>query len=141
MNAYAHSSAYRRTQVEGASSDQILLQLVEAGVRHARQARILGEQQDLPRARENALRTLGIVSELDSSLDRETGGEIVEQLESLYAFLLREIGEANRQNEFHRFQDVEDILYTLYQGWKDAVASLKDAGQEENAAAAMGARV
>ena len=140
MNPYANSSAYRKAQVEGASSDQLLLQLVEAGVRHARQARSLGEQGELVKARENALQTLKIVSELDSSLDRETGGEIVEQLESLYAYLIREIGDANRKQEFARFRDVEEILHTLYTGWKDAVSSLQAAAKEEKVAE-MGGRV
>ena len=128
-------NAYRRTQVEAASPEQILLQLMEAAIRHAKQARAKGAAGEDALARENALRVLDIVNELDNTLDRQQGGEVAEELEAIYAFLQREISDANMKGEFERFADVATILYNLYQGWKDAVAAL----QQSSPMAAEGA--
>ena len=142
MTGYANMSAYRRTQVEQGRPEEILLRFFEEGVRRARQVHTSAAQGELIPARENALRTLKIVTELDGSLDRENGGAIVEELEALYSFLLREISYANRKQEFDRFQQVEDILRTLYEGWKDAVAEYQAAnGEAGDAGVAVGARV
>ena len=127
-NSAESLSAYRKTQIEGASPEQILLQLMEAAIRHAKQAKARGAESDAASAREHALRVLDIVNELDNTLDREQGAEIVDELEAIYAFLQREIMEANTNGEFDRFGKVADILYNLYQGWKDAVGQLS-AGQ------------
>jgi flagellar protein FliS len=121
--------AYRKTQIEGASPEEILLQLMEAAVRHAKQAQARGAQGDAASAREHALRVLDIVNELDNTLDREQGAEIVDELEAIYAFLQREISDANIKGEFERFTGVADILRNLYEGWKDAVKQFQ-AGEE-----------
>jgi flagellar protein FliS len=131
MNPHATDSlgAYRRVQVEGASPEQLLLQLMEAAIRHARQVRVKGAENQVAAAREQALRVLDIVNELDNTLDREQGGDIVEELEALYSFLQREIVDASNKGEFERFGRVADILRNLYEGWKDAVKQFQ-AGED-----------
>jgi len=133
MNPYSSDSlnAYRKTQVENAAPGELLLQLMEAAIRHAKQARVNGTAGETVPAREHALKTLDIVMELDNTLDRENGGEVVEDLEALYAFLEREIGDAQIKAEFERFADVEEILQNLYQGWKDAVAQAQNSEAQQ----------
>ena len=130
--------AYRRTQVQTASPEQLLLQLMEAAVRHARQAKAQGDAGEVATAREHAVHLLDIVNELDGSLDWEQGGEVVEELDALYAFLQREISDANTKADFGRFADVEAILRDLYQGWKDAVAQLQEQAEDAAAPVAVG---
>ncbi|MEF8982571.1 flagellar export chaperone FliS [Thiohalorhabdus sp.] len=139
--SYNSIGAYRRTQVETARPEEVLLQLMEKAVRHARQGQARGEAKDPVGAREHAVRLLNIVTELDGSLDREQGGELVEELQALYAYLIREISEGNRKGEFERLADVESVLRTLYQGWKDAVAELQEQAGDNAAPAAAGQSV
>ena len=115
------ASAYRKAQLEGSSPEQILLYLMEAAIRHTKKARSHAEQEEFPRALEEATNALNIVTELDNTLDQENGGEIMDELEALYAFVSREIIQANKDREYYRLEGVEDVLQTLYQGWKDAV--------------------
>ncbi|MFA9461486.1 flagellar export chaperone FliS [Thiohalorhabdus methylotrophus] len=114
-------SQYRKTQVENASREDLLIQLYEKAIGNIRQARELWDGEDGVRARELLMRALDIVYELDSTLDREQGGDVVEHLEALYDFLEREITQANLQGEFHRLGSVQEVLETLYQGWREAV--------------------
>ena len=142
MTGYANMHAYRRTQIEQAGPEEVLLRLMEAGVRSARQTYSFAEQEELVRARESALRTLDVVTELDGSLNREADTDVVADLDALYSFLVREISDANMKSEFHRFRQVESILHTLYEGWKDAVAEYRSAqGKDADTGVAVGAQV
>ena len=71
------------------------------------------------------LQCMEIVCYLDETLDRENGGDIVAELESLYAYMERELTNASRYDDMTYLVPVEEILSTLYGGWKDAVTEYK----------------
>ncbi len=136
MNPYA---SYQQNQILEAPSEDILLQLVQGAMVRAKQARELNDQGRKVQARESRLRCFEIICYLDETLDREDGGEIVEELEALYAFMQREINASTREDDFKRLMNVEEVLSTLYQGWKEAVAEYKEnkkaeTGQEKKVA-------
>ena len=130
--------AYRRTQIQTARPEELLLQLTEAAVRHAKQVQARGKAGEHVAAREHAVKLLNIVNELEGSLDWDQGGEVAEELDALYAYLQREISDANTKADFGRFADVEAILRDLYQGWKDAVAQLQEQAEDAAAPVAVG---
>ena len=122
MNPYA---SYQKTQVLEAAPEDILLQLMQGALVRVKQAQELWEQGEKTRARERRLRVYDIIAYLDGTLDRESGEKIGEELEALYAYMLREITESTRLDDFERLSGVEEVLKTLYEGWKDAVAEYK----------------
>ena len=127
---------YQKNQIQDASQEDILLQLVEGGIVRLKQARDLWDRGEKGRARERRQRAYEIIAYLDGTLDRENGGQIAEELEALYAYMMREVTASVRKDDFERLTDVEEVLATLYNGWKDAVAEYKEgirstAGQEK----------
>ena len=76
--------------------------------------------------RESLAEGLDIVIELDNTLERDVGGELVDQLDALYAFMTREMIEANLNGEFERLEPVESVLATLGAGWEDAAQVVKE---------------
>lgn len=128
MNPYA---SYQRTQVLEAAPEDIMLQLVQGAMVRVKQARELWEKGEKIRARERRLRVFDIIAYLDGTLDRENGGQIAEELEALYAYMLREITTSTLKDDFDHLKNVEEVLTTLYQGWKDAVAEYKESKKAE----------
>jgi len=128
MNPYA---SYQQSQVLEASHEDILLQLVHGALIRTKQARELWAQGDKVKARERRLQVFEIISYLDVTLDRENGGEIVEELEALYAYMTREINKASRYDDMEYLAPVEDVLHTLHQGWKDAVTEYKTSQNQQ----------
>lgn len=121
------NTLYQQTQLNDARPEDILLRLMEGAIRNVRAARSKWDEQHQGPAREHLIRTMDIVMELDSSLDRNQEDELVGQLEALYAFIVRELTDVNSTGEVERLASVQDILETLYQGWREAAAQVQGA--------------
>src|SRR6056297_2865237 len=109
MNPYA---SYTKNQVANASREDILLQLYHGAIIRLRQARELWEEGEKSRAMERRGQALEIIAYLDETLDMDNGGELAEELDALYAYMIREINTSTRQMDFDRLQTVEESLET-----------------------------
>jgi len=126
MQAY---DCYRRNQILESDPEDILLQLLEGAKIRLGQARELWNEGQKIIARERRQQALQIIISLDSTLDRENYTEVVENLDALYGYMIREISNSTRQDDFERLADVEEVLGNLYEGFKDAVAEYKASQQ------------
>ena len=60
---------------------------------------------------------VSIVNGLQASLDQQQGGELAENLDALYDYMLRRLYEANRDNDVSSIREVLDLLRTLQDAW------------------------
>ncbi len=118
MNAY---SQYQQNQILSASPEQILLMLYDGAIRFTRQAMYGLEEANLSIFHHGIQKALAIVSEFSNSLDREIGGEIADNLDALYHFMIRELTQANLQKDLQKLQVVEKLLVDLRTTWGEAV--------------------
>jgi len=123
---------YQKQSIEGAPREDIMLRLMGGAVSTLGQARACWKNGQDGRARELRSRAYDIISELDSSLDRENGPQdIVEGLEGLYAFMEREITASAPKDDFDRLEPVQQVCETIYRGFSDAVAEYKKSAKNE----------
>lgn len=118
--------AYKKTSVNTASKEQILLMLYQAAIKSCKKAIEAIEAEDIAKKGEHIGKLQDIVIELNNSLDFKVGGEIAEELSSLYDFILFSSTKANLNIETKPLNDCLNILNTLYDGWVEAIKSLKD---------------
>lgn len=118
-------SFYKKNQVENAPAEDIMLQLVEGALIRIKGARDKWSQGERIRARELRVQAHEIISYLNETLDFENGGDLAFELDALYAYMLREIVESSRHDDCELLQPVQELLETLYEGWKDAVEQYK----------------
>lgn len=131
MNAY---TAFKRNEFESASPETIMLKLLEGAILRLKQARQEHSDGEVLLARELRSQALAIIVELDNTLNRENGeAQIVEQLDGLYAYMIREINTSTAKDDFERLASVIDCLHTLYEGFEDAVAQVASGVARENA--------
>ncbi|HXK28728.1 MAG TPA: flagellar export chaperone FliS, partial [Candidatus Binatia bacterium] len=69
------------------------------------------------------LRANDIINQFLASLDYDAGGEIAQNLEGLYRFMLDQILLANVNNDPRPLVTVSGLLSTLKSGWEEAVAA------------------
>ncbi len=112
---------YQKTQVVTASREKILLMLYEGAIRFTKQARIAMIDKKIAEKGKAISRATAILSELMATLDFKVGGQLAQDLENLYIFMIDKLIEANVNNKPECLDDVEKLLNTLYSAWKDVV--------------------
>lgn len=75
------------------------------------------ERKDI-RARSVAFsRLLAIISELQSTLNIESGGPVAASLDELYHFIIRRVMDSAMENSAAPLDEVRRVLETLRDGW------------------------
>lgn len=118
--------AYKKTSLNTASKEQILLMLYQAAIKSCKKAIDSIKEENIPKKGEHIGKLQDIVIELNNSLDFKVGGEIADELASLYDFILFSSTKANLNIDEKPLHDCLNILNTLYDGWVEAIKSLKD---------------
>jgi flagellar protein FliS len=116
---------YKRTSVETASREQILLMLYQAAIKNCKKAIEAIEQRNIPKKGEYIGKLQDIIVELSNSLDFNVGGDVAKELESLYDYMMYATTQANIKIDKEPLDGVLRVLNTLYEGWSEAVKSLK----------------
>lgn len=122
MNGYGK---YKKSSIESANKEKVLLLLYEGAIRFIKQAKEANEQKNIALRGEMIGRAYDIVMELCSTLDFKIGGEISKNLEQLYIYVLEELTRANITGDSKHFDNSLKILSILYDGWVQAIASIK----------------
>lgn len=122
--------AYKKTSIHTASKEQILLMLYQAAIKNCKKAIEAIEAKDIAKKGEFIGKLQDIVIELNNSLDFKIGGDVAEELSSLYDYVLFASTQANIKIEVEPLNGCLQVLTTLYEGWSDAIKVLR----KENAA-------
>ena len=117
--------AYKKTSIHTASKEQILLMLYQAAIKNCKKAILCIEKKDIAGKGENIGKLQDIVIELNNSLDFEVGGDVAKELASLYDYILFSTTQASINFDVEPLKATLNILHTLYNGWQEAIKSLK----------------
>jgi flagellar protein FliS len=115
--------AYLETRILSADPVELVSILYEyAGmsVQDARQSLATG---DVPGRARAVTKAIAIMGELEGSLNREQGGEIAANLGRLYPYMRDRLTLANITQTDEPLAEVEALLRTLGDGWKEIAGS------------------
>lgn len=118
---------YKKTSVQSASREKLLLMLYEGAIKFTKQAKMAMEAGKIAEKGQLIGKAFDIVMELNNTLDHKIGGELASQLEQLYMFITEEYTKANISNKTEHLDNALGILNTLYDGWVQAVEQTKKA--------------
>ena len=116
--------AYKKTSIHTASKDQILLMLYQAAIKNCKKAIEAIEKNEIALKGEHIGKLQDIIMELSNSLDFEVGGEVSNELASLYDYILHASTQANIKIEKEPLVACLNVLNTLYAAWVEAIKSL-----------------
>lgn len=117
--------AYKKTSVQTASKEQILLMLYQAAIKNCKKAIEAIENNQIAKKGEAIGKLQDIVIELNNSLDFEIGGDVAKELSALYDYILYSTTQANIKIDKEPLEGAMAVLTTLYSGWTTAIKSLK----------------
>ena len=114
-------AAYQTTQahsgVEGASAHRLITLLLEGAVERIAKAKGHMERGERGPQGELIGKVIDIVASLDAYLDVEKGGEVAQNLESLYDYMVRKLFDANKNSSLDELSEVESLLLEIREGW------------------------
>lgn len=110
---------YLAAQVLGASPNRLIEMLLEGAIKQTKMAIYSITNNQIDRAHQQLINAQEIVSELESVLDVETGGEIATQLKSLYVFIYEQLVVANVKKEIAPIEKAQQLLNELLGTWKE----------------------
>lgn len=131
-NAY---SAYRDTAVKTASQGQLVVLLYQRAVKELAAAQKNFEPDGSIAARniepygKHISKAQEIISELQTSLDMETGGQVAQNLMSLYVYFNKELMEASINKDQKKLTFVYNMLNQLASAWEVAANNTAPASQ------------
>ena len=126
---YGRNSAYKRTQIETASPEALILMLYDGALKFMAQAEIAFEDKNVEQISNLLLRVQAIFTELLTSLDKDKGGEIANNLERLYVFFLEKLGESNINKDVKPLKEIRPLVVDLRNTWEQAMQKhLKNSG-------------
>lgn len=129
---------YFENQVRTASPERIMIMLYDGAIRFLRQARQALEQGDRVEKLKKVSRAVAIITELANTLDFEKGGEVAENLDGLYWFMIRELTRGNTRNDGNPIDVSENILLELREGWVQAVEKKQGGAEHDESGKAEG---
>ena len=115
---------YREVQVKTASQEDLLLLLLDGGVRFAEGALMemdKGEDEDLSRRNDHLIRAQKILLELMGALSPAIGLEMFRNLQDLYRFTFTRLFEGNVQGDRKQVDDGVRLYKRIREMWREAV--------------------
>ncbi len=105
------------SQLSAASPHKIVQMLMAGAIERLIQGKAAMEQGNIPVKGERLGKALDIIISLRSCLSMEDGGDIAQNLDQLYEFMITQISEANYQNNPQPIDDVVEIIREIKSAW------------------------
>ena len=116
---------YKKTSVESASREKLLLLMYEGAIKYIKRAIIAIDNKDIAGRGMNIGRAFDIVMELNNTLNHDVASDIAKNLEQLYMFVTDQLTQANIHGDKKYLEDALKIVTTLHEGWVVAVSKIK----------------
>lgn len=126
MNPYLKQ--YKQTQINTAPKEQILLMLYDGAVRFLNQAKVGFAEKNIEKIHNNIIKVQNIITEFESSLDLENGGDFAKNLFGLYEFMSQQLSIANIKKKEECLDIVIKHMTELRDTWREAVKKFKAEG-------------
>ena len=115
MNGF---NVYKQNVIGTQSRGRLVVMLYDGAIKFLKQAVEEIDNGDYASKGRHIAKAQDILFELNTILDVEKGGEIAQNLRSLYNFMQRHLSEANIQKDPKMIREVISLLEELNQGWK-----------------------
>jgi flagellar protein FliS len=119
---YRGLDTYRKTQVQSRTPLELVVMLYDGALQAMSTARAAMERRDIPARRDAIGRALAIISELQSTLNLEQGGQVAVSLDDLYDYASRRLLDATMTNDVTPVDEIRRVFETLRDAWQTIAA-------------------
>ncbi len=124
---HQYSQTAVETSINTASPHRLVQMLMEGVQDKIRIARLQMERKELGEKAKSITCAISIVDGLRMSLDKETGGDIAQNLDDVYDYMVRRLIDANLSNEPEILDEVTALMQQIKEAW-DTIANVESTG-------------
>jgi flagellar protein FliS len=110
-------NTYRQTEVQSRTPLELVVMLYDGALRSTTEARDAVTRRDIRARQRHVSRALAIISELQSTLNMESGGDLAVRLDQLYGFVRDRLMDASLRQDPRPLDEAIKVLKTLREGW------------------------
>jgi flagellar secretion chaperone FliS len=108
---------YFETQVQASTPVELVVLLYDQALRSGHAAKEALARRDIPARRDAISRVMGIVAELQNTLDMDRGGDVARELDRLYDWTTARLLDVTVTQNAKPLDEVLRVLETLRDGW------------------------
>ena len=115
MNQYKQVGG--KAAIDSADPHTLIQMLIDGAIERVNRAKLCMEQDNVAQKGENISKAISIIDGLRVSLDMKTGGEIADNLASLYEYMQRQLLQANMKDDTSKLNEVVSLMNEIRSGW------------------------
>jgi flagellar protein FliS len=125
-NIDAYTQVNKYSGVTDASPHRLVQMLLEGALEKLAGVKVLLKHGDIARKGETIGQIIAIIGGLRSSLNKDAGGEMAENLDRLYDYMERQLLQANLNNDVNILDEVFNLLKEIKTGWDAIPAEIRN---------------
>lgn len=129
LNQYQQTSV--ETNMENATPYKLVSMLYDGAVDNLFLVKGAIQRKDFELKSQKMNKVILIIDTLSANLDMKEGGEVADNLESLYEYINRKLLEASAANDLHILDEVIDLIKELRDGWSLIPNDFKKASKNQ----------
>ena len=126
---------YRKSSIGAASPLQLVVMLYDGALRFMEAGKHAMASGDTYAQNDNLTKAERIVTELLSTLDMTQGGQVAENLFSLYTYVYDSLVEANIEDKPEKIDECAQIFSDLRESWVELERKLREGAMGDGRAA------
>lgn len=125
MNYNNYLKQYQLSNVLTASPVMLIVMLYDEAIKMCNMAKIGFNDKNRETVHNALIKVQKIITELTVALDTNNGGEVAENLKSLYIYLHRRLVEANVEYSIEKVEESLKILISLREAWQQVTVEAR----------------
>ena len=133
MSTYSnYQNAYKKASVNTLDQTKLIIMLYDGAIKNASFAVEHMKSGQIEKVHDCLIKTKNIVTELMATLNMDRGGDIANNLQSLYSYMFSQLIEANMNKKTEPVVVVIDLLKELRAAWTQINSKKKNDAKRQN---------
>ena len=129
-----YQNAYKKASVNTLDQTKLIIMLYDGAIKNASFAVEHMKSGQIEKVHDCLIKTKNIVTELMATLNMDRGGDIANNLQSLYSYMFSQLIEANMNKKTEPVVVVIDLLKELRAAWTQINSKKKNDAKRQNTA-------
>jgi len=127
-----YQNAYKKASVNTLDQTKLIIMLYDGAIKNASFAVEHMKSGQIEKVHDCLIKTKNIVTELMATLNMDRGGDIANNLQSLYSYMFSQLIEANMNKKTEPVVIVIDLLKELRAAWTQINSKKKNDAKRQN---------